>query len=670
MTARLVAIELANFRGFSHTQRIDLDADIVLVRGDNGAGKTSLTDGILWLLTGELPHLADRVKGLRQKHDPIVNRYGSGDSKVRLRLRNDDGEWTVERVGTSKRSSLSAELNGMPIHGEEGLVRALGFELSSDLTSAVNTWGILRQDAVRSVLDTGAAALHERMSSVIGLSEVTRFREACRTALKLATQEKRSTAETLKTAQAITRSAVQSLETLRATSPERVKTSIGGRVRLTLADTGLPFSGALLEISDIDTLVALGQYVASVAEQCSTAADMFDSYVTASAAVTEGVAEVERELAAAEAQAKDLLQVTSDTQRLAEAALTLLGDRCPVCEQTIDAKAVKLKLEQELSKNSRRLVAAAEARGIADALSGRLNEARRRETSRAQAEARFVHAFEALTTELASSPYIRMADSPIRAEDLRSLARAFGDARVALRGLHADIRAEAEVDEARFSATVEAATADERSARLAADAALRAEGVSKRLDQAAQEAADQIVARMLQELEPSFAEVFDRLAPHPTFSELRARSDVYYNRNQIVPEVVDPLRNVSANPLVVYSEGQLNTVALSYFLGLALNSPSPALGFMVLDDPLQAMDVLAVLGFADLCRRLRRERQLVITTHDRRYADLLARKLGPREYGQSTLVHEFGSWSERGPSFESSRAVYAPSSPVLRRWTS
>ena len=55
---------------------------------------------------------------------------------------------------------------------------------------------------------------------------------------------------------------------------------------------------------------------------------------------------------------------------------------------------------------------------------------------------------------------------------------------------------------------------------------------------------------------------------------------------------------------------------------------------MILDDPMQAMDVLSVLGFADLCRRIRSERQLIITTHDRRFADLLSRKLAPRGDGQ------------------------------------
>ena len=124
------------------------------------------------------------------------------------------------------------------------------------------------------------------------------------------------------------------------------------------------------------------------------------------------------------------------------------------------------------------------------------------------------------------------------------------------------------------------------------------------LDGAARQAAERIIERALKRLQPSFSEVYDRLSPHPTFTELRATQDIYYNKNQVVPEVWDPERAVGGNPAQVLSEGQLNVVALSYFLGLALNAGSGALPFLALDDPLQAMDVLSVLGFADLSRQI------------------------------------------------------------------
>jgi hypothetical protein len=70
----------------------------------------------------------------------------------------------------------------------------------------------------------------------------------------------------------------------------------------------------------------------------------------------------------------------------------------------------------------------------------------------------------------------------------------------------------------------------------------------------------------------------------------------------------------------------------------------------VLDDPLQAIDVRGALGFADLCCRIREHRQLVLSTHDHRYASLLQGKLAPREADARTLSYEFAGWTRRGPS--------------------
>ncbi len=62
-----------------------------------------------------------------------------------------------------------------------------------------------------------------------------------------------------------------------------------------------------------------------------------------------------------------------------------------------------------------------------------------------------------------------------------------------------------------------------------------------------------------------------------------------------------------------------------------------------------------VLGFADLSRHLRTSRQLIISTHERRFAGLLERKLAPRSTNDATLVLEFLGWDRSGPSVESRR---------------
>jgi wobble nucleotide-excising tRNase len=188
---------------------------------------------------------------------------------------------------------------------------------------------------------------------------------------------------------------------------------------------------------------------------------------------------------------------------------------------------------------------------------------------------------------------------------------------------------------------------------------------SKILERAAHGAAEAILSNALEELQPSFAEVFDRLRPSVAFTKLFASQDIMRNRNQIIPIVRDQERDIDANPLLVFSEGQLNVVALSYFLGMALNARDSSLSFLALDDPLQSLDVIAILGFSDLCRQMRGQRQLILTTHDRRFADVLIRKLSPRDPGETLLVHNVEGWEREGPLIETTRPDPEPALRIV-----
>jgi hypothetical protein len=64
------------------------------------------------------------------------------------------------------------------------------------------------------------------------------------------------------------------------------------------------------------------------------------------------------------------------------------------------------------------------------------------------------------------------------------------------------------------------------------------------------------------------------------------------------------------------------------------------------------MDDVNVLGFADLCRHVRRERQLFVSTHERRFALLLERKLAPRDPADRTIALEFVGWDRSGPALK------------------
>jgi hypothetical protein len=76
--------------------------------------------------------------------------------------------------------------------------------------------------------------------------------------------------------------------------------------------------------------------------------------------------------------------------------------------------------------------------------------------------------------------------------------------------------------------------------------------------------------------------------------------------------------------LSVMSRGELHALALALFLPRATMEASP-LRFVVLDDPVQAMDPAKVDGFAQVLTEIARDRQVVVFSHDDRLADVVRR---------------------------------------------
>ena len=72
------------------------------------------------------------------------------------------------------------------------------------------------------------------------------------------------------------------------------------------------------------------------------------------------------------------------------------------------------------------------------------------------------------------------------------------------------------------------------------------------------------------------------------------------------------------------SQGELNCLALSLFLPRASMPESP-FRFLVIDDPVQAMDPVKVEGLARVLDRVARQRQVVVLTHDDRLAEAVRR---------------------------------------------
>lgn len=84
------SIEIKNFMSYgNYVSKLDLDAlGPALIIGDNGAGKSSLINAVLWCLTGRLPHIPN-------PGDKVVNWYTGSDCFVSIQTK--DG-WTIKRT--------------------------------------------------------------------------------------------------------------------------------------------------------------------------------------------------------------------------------------------------------------------------------------------------------------------------------------------------------------------------------------------------------------------------------------------------------------------------------------------------------------------------------------------------------------------------------------------
>jgi energy-coupling factor transporter ATP-binding protein EcfA2 len=81
---------------------------------------------------------------------------------------------------------------------------------------------------------------------------------------------------------------------------------------------------------------------------------------------------------------------------------------------------------------------------------------------------------------------------------------------------------------------------------------------------------------------------------------------------------------VEGAALGVMSQGELHALALSLFLPRATLAESP-FRFLVLDDPVQAMDPARVDGLAQVLEEISRTRQVIVLTHDDRLPEAVRR---------------------------------------------
>lgn len=117
-------------------------------------------------------------------------------------------------------------------------------------------------------------------------------------------------------------------------------------------------------------------------------------------------------------------------------------------------------------------------------------------------------------------------------------------------------------------------------------------------------------------------EIWSYLRQESNVEIARLKLDGTNTRRHVVIEA--SVDEVDAAGLTVLSQGELHALALALFLPRATLPESP-FRFVVLDDPVQAMDPAKVDGLVRVLAKIAEQRQVIVFSHDNRFADAVRR---------------------------------------------
>ena len=718
--SRMTRLVVDGFRGIAGRVELDMDASAVLLWGPNGTGKTSVFDAMQWLLIGGLPRLGVYTLRKNEEYI-VSSYSSNKVASVEAHFRLPTGSMIAKRVGNSQGSDLEVTKGDTRAVGTqaEELLQAGLVEGTLPLSEILMTSGLLQQDDLRQLLQTKPDERYRQLRRLLGLEVLERFDHFASTRLSRARDSVKNSRAKLDELQTEIRSLSERIETARSATSSAGDASVAAfnvavQSHADLFDVKVdarnPVETAGASAAARDLSQALNRHLEALAALPLELPTVDESSILEASAEVESRRSQEVLAKAQLASAREVVtavgQVQDSISRLAAAALPLLERQpgnapCPVCETVVDTSFVASQLRARAEAGAAIASAeraADEAHQSLTAASEELLAAQRRLADLHNALKQRFDAIEALSRSLSGiedlsdagrnngislrieSPLSEvLADSP----DGPTGTRAYEDWSNArsqllprLRRLIEGLNMFSDAGSAASSARAAAQMASERAAALprqeaqlgelrervaseeAANETLRrAQTAATTLAKQATAASAEIFREKFATLEPLMNDIYARLDPHPAFSQLGFFVETYRSKGTAVAQVVDEQSGITANPMLVFSSAQTNSVVLAAFLALGWAARERGLPFVLLDDPLQALDDVNVLGFADVARRYRRQRQLILATHEERFALLLERKLTGRTNHEGLLVHQFRGWSRSGPSIESRRVA-------------
>jgi DNA repair exonuclease SbcCD ATPase subunit len=702
---------ISGFAGISRTATLDLDAGVVILLGSNGFGKSTVCDAIVWALTGCHPRDADPRSWYGSGETFVELEVVTGPNRAVATVRRlvaNPGEESAKRLKTS----VVVRESERQLRGAEAERWITGWlqNSSSEAEDEPDTSGTaltdafyLQQDSLRDFLadrsdDERFAALSQMVGARALSDLVADFESASRAWTKSVGKESedverlRSSVDAVRADIVVSQRRLEQMRTVDSGAVAQWTASAASHLGLgTASDVSAPsrhvrdlldalergLESRTAQLSQLDSRLervrAIDARLSEVVEDRADEAAVLDLEER-----LQGL-ELAREQAAntveaAEAQLQATQTRNEELRALAELALRHISETCPTCGQGVDPDALMARLNASIGGSldagtigeGERLALAYQARdGVLSAL---------RTTTSDLEQARA-----ALELDLQAQAQ-RRRDEQVRAQLLNEIAQIATS--VAERNLAPKSSSPTEVTAAIASWVDQAnelvtsyqamepalalSSSEERVIGLQSEEGRRqaeylralealerrqqTQGLAESFLRALKRDSENFLNDRLRAIQPILDQLYAAIDPHPTLRSMLLETRNWYGKNRLSPVLVDATTQLRVEePGRTLSTSQANALAVTLFLAFNLGLQPTKVSAVILDDPLQNLDDVHLLGLVDLLRRVQPYRQVIVTTHDATFASLLARKMRPIDSHDRLAVIRFDAWDREGP---------------------
>lgn len=167
MSVKIKNISISGIRGIKEELTLPLSEKSILIYGDNGTGKSSISDALEWYFTERVNHLASQEIDLK---DALRNSSVSNDVQSRIQIDFSNVKYNSEKKLFQKKEKLVAEDS----NSTEDFINYI------DRTSRENL--ILRYQYLTDFIDKTKGDKLKSLSDIIGFSEVNKTKEVLKKA--------------------------------------------------------------------------------------------------------------------------------------------------------------------------------------------------------------------------------------------------------------------------------------------------------------------------------------------------------------------------------------------------------------------------------------------------------------------------------------------------------